>query len=209
MLIYVFMEKYLLRRLTPSDRPLHERMSELIVANLPRLDFLIPMTKEEYEDTFVEGSEDVVYGLFEDDNMIATSSLLHDVRAYADQEEVKDILGHKCAEIGECMVLPSHRGQGLMLKLNELLRKDAQGMGIEYMLATAHPENVASNSSLRKLGFQLVKTFDRHGYLRNLYVMKVLTPYEEYCKHQLDDMEDDMDGRCFGDMLEGHFVRSH
>lgn len=203
------MFKYTLRRLLPSDRPLHEQMSQVIVANLPRQDFLIPMTPEEYEDTFVEGSTDIVYGLFDQDELIATSSLLHDVRAYASQPEVADILTHRCAEIGECMVLPSHRGQGLMLQLNQLLKKDAQRLGIEYMLATAHPENVASNKSLQKLGFQLVKTFDRHGYLRNLYVMKVLTPYEEYCKHQLDDMEDDMDGRCFGDMLEGHFVRSH
>lgn len=203
------MFKYTLRCLTPSDRPLHERMSQIIVANLPREDFLIPMTPEEYEDTFVDGSADIVYGLFDQDELIATSSLLHDVRAYSEQPEVADILKHRCAEIGECMVLPSHRGQGLMLQLNQLLKKDAQRLGIEYMLATAHPENVASNTSLRKLGFQLVKTFDRHGYLRNLYTMKVLTPYEEYCQHQLSDMEDDLEGRCFGDMLEGHFVRSH
>lgn len=203
------MNSYTLRRLTPSDRPLHEQMSEVIVANLPREDFLIPMTPEEYEDTFVDDSTDIVYGLFDQDELIATSSLLHDVRAYAEQPEVADVLTHRCAEIGECMVLPSHRGRGLMLKLNELLKKDAQRLGIEYMLATAHPENVASNTSLQKLGFRLVKTFDRHGYLRNLYTMKILTPYEEYCQHQLSDMEDDLDGRCFGDMLEGHFVRSH
>lgn len=33
--------------------------------------------------------------------------------------------------------------------------------------------------------------------------------YETYCQQQLDEMLDDMDGRCFGDMAEGHFVRSH
>ncbi|MBQ0022614.1 MAG: hypothetical protein KBT29_05190 [Prevotellaceae bacterium] len=34
-------------------------------------------------------------------------------------------------------------------------------------------DNIASNTSLQRLGFSLVKTFSRHGYLRNLYVMKV------------------------------------
>jgi len=33
--------------------------------------------------------------------------------------------------------------------------------------------------------------------------------YESYCQQQLNDMLDDMDGRCFGDMAEGQFVRSH
>lgn len=33
--------------------------------------------------------------------------------------------------------------------------------------------------------------------------------YEAYCQQQLDDMLDSMDGRCYGDMAEGQFVRSH
>lgn len=203
------MNSYELRRLTPQDRHLHEEMSKTIVKALPREDFLIPMTPEEYEDTFTTESKDIVYGLFEQDKLIATSSLLHDVRAYQGQSEVQDILTHRCAEIGECMVLPDYRGKALMLQLNRLLKKDAQSLGIEYMLATAHPDNSASNRSLQQLGFQLVKTFDRHGYLRNLYTMKVPTQYEEYCQQQLSDMMDDIGDRCFGDMAEGQFVRSH
>lgn len=200
---------YELRRLVPADRPLHEEMSRVIVAALPREDFLIPMTPEEYEDTYVEGSRDFVLGLFDQGRLIATSSLLHDVRAYGEQPEVREILTHPCAEIGESMVLPAYRGKSFMLKLNRLLRKEAQAQGIEYMLATAHPENTYSNNSLQRLGFGLVKTFTRCGYPRNLYVMRVPTAYEEFCRQQLDSMMDDMDGRCFGEMPEGQFVRSH
>lgn len=164
---------YQLRRLRPEDRLIHEAMSQIIVKALPREDFLIPMTKEEYEDTFVEGSKDVVYGLFEGETMIATSALLHDVRAYSNQPELQETLLHKCAEIGECMVLPTHRGQSLMLKLNTLLKDEAKRMGIEYMLATAHPENTYSNHSLQQLGFIRIKTFTRCGLPRNLYVMRL------------------------------------
>ncbi len=167
------MNKYELRQLVPADRIIHEEMSRKIVSFLPREEFLIPMTPEEYEGTFVDGSQDIVYGLFDNGQLIATSALLHDTRAYAEQAEVADILAHRCTEIGECMVLPDYRGQGLMLQLNQLLKADAQRLGVEYMLATAHPDNIASNTSLQHLGFSLVKTFSRHGYLRNLYVMKV------------------------------------
>lgn len=162
---------YKLKRLTPHDRGLHEAMSRTIVKTLPREDFLIPMTPDEYEDTLVDGSPDIVYGLFDGDVLIATSALLHDVRAYHGQPEVEDILAHKCTEIGECMVLPSHRGNSLMLQLNTLLKQEAQRLGVEYMLATAHPDNIASNTSLQHLGFKFVKTFRRSGFLRNLYVM--------------------------------------
>ena len=33
--------------------------------------------------------------------------------------------------------------------------------------------------------------------------------YEKYCQQQLDNMLDDMEDRCIGDMAEGQFVRSH
>jgi hypothetical protein len=36
-----------------------------------------------------------------------------------------------------------------------------------------------------------------------------MTDYEQHCQEQLDKMLDDMEDRCFGDMAEGQFVRSH
>ena len=38
---------------------------------------------------------------------------------------------------------------------------------------------------------------------------EVKTDYEKYCQEQLDNMLDDMEDRCFGEMAEGQFVRSH
>jgi len=35
------------------------------------------------------------------------------------------------------------------------------------------------------------------------------TEYEKHCQEQLDSMLDDMEDRCFGEMAEGQFVRSH
>ena len=207
-----------IRQLTPDDRGRHEVMTGIIVSHLTSPDMLIPMTKEEYEETFAEGSSDVVLGLFnEKDEMTATSGLLGNVSDYAAEPEMAEILTHRCAEIGECMVHPQYRGNGYMLQLNQELERIAINSGIEYLLATAHPDNTASNNSLRKLGMQFLKVFDRHGYIRNIYVKELSSPkqkqestdYARYCQQQLDDMLESMEDRCFGDMAEGQFVRSH
>lgn len=38
---------------------------------------------------------------------------------------------------------------------------------------------------------------------------KEMTEYEKHCQQQLDNMLDNMEDRCFGEMAEGQFVRSH
>lgn len=162
-----------LRCLTPADRTAHEEMSKIIYDGLPDKEMLIPMTKEEYDDTYTDENEDVVYGVFDGENLIATSSLLHDVRAYSVNSELSEVLKHKCIEIGESMVLTEYRGKGLMLKLNELIKAEAQRQGVKYMLATAHPCNTASNTSLKRLGYKVIKEFIRAGKRRNLLVMEI------------------------------------
>ena len=160
-----------LRCLTPEDRDCHRAMSRLIYEALPSKELLIPMTEQEYDDTYSDLNDDVVYGIFEGNRLVATSSLLHDVRAYAVNPELADVLTHPCVEIGESMVLPEYRGQGWMLRLNTLIRQEAQRQGIRYMLATAHPDNLASNASLRRLGYHIVKEFTRAGKRRNLLLL--------------------------------------
>lgn len=112
-----------LRCLTTADRPLHEAMSKVIYEALPSKELLIPMTQEEYDDTYTDINEDVVYGVLRNRELIATSSLLHDVRTYAVNPELNDILSHPCIEIGEFMVLPAYRGRHLMLHLKNSSRQ--------------------------------------------------------------------------------------
>lgn len=162
-----------LRCLTPKDRAKHKAMSEVIYEALPSKELLIPMTEEEYDDTYTDANEDVVYGIFEGERLIATSSLLHDVRAYAVNPELAEILQHPCVEIGESMVLPEYRGHGLMLRLNTLIKEEAKRQGMHYMLATAHPDNIANNTSLKHLGYEVIKEFTRAGKRRNLLVLKL------------------------------------
>lgn len=164
-------EGHTLRCLTPEDRAKHKALSMVIYDALPSKELLIPMTEEEYDDTYTDENEDVVYGIFEGERLIATSSLLHDVRAYVVNPELEEILKHPCVEIGESMVLPEYRGNGLMLRLNKLIKEEAKRQGVQYMLATAHPDNIASNTSLKHLGYVVIKEFTRAGERRNLLVL--------------------------------------
>jgi len=164
-------EELVLRCLTPTDRSSHRAMSLEIVKTLVAPDFLIPMTEEEYDDTYTDINQDVVYGIFDGERLVATSSLLHDVRAYGSQPELQEVLTHPCIEIGESMVLPEYRGQELMLRLNRLIKEEARRQGVRYMLATAHPDNIASNTSLKHLGYRIIKGFTRAGFRRNLLLL--------------------------------------
>ena len=98
--------------------------------------------------------------------------LFHDIRDYAKElpNEYNSLNG---AEIGEAMVLPDFRRNGLMNQLVEALQTYIQSSRLDYLLATAHPDNI-SNHLIMKSGFSLHNVFDRRGYTRNMYIKKLL-----------------------------------
>ena len=83
-----------------------------------------------------------------------------------------DIRSTNVAEVGRCMVHPDFRGHNLMCELNKRLCSIARNRGIDTILAVAHPDNVASNSSFRRLGAELKATATVFGsYQRNMYIL--------------------------------------
>ena len=160
-----------IRRLTPSDKESFFCLSKTVVDALENKDFLIPMTEEEASVTFHADSEDIVLGAFDGNRLVATLGLFHDIRDYA--EELPDnFLALNGAEIGEAMVRPDFRRNGLMNQLVEALQAHIQNSSLDYLLATAHPDNV-SNHLIQKADFTLHKVFERRGYTRNMYIKKL------------------------------------
>ena len=160
-----------IRRLTPSDKESFFSLSKTVVDALENKDFLIPMTEEEASVTFHADSEDIVLGAFDGNRLVATLGLFHDIRDYA--EELPDnFLALNGAEIGEAMVRPDFRRNGLMNQLVEALQAHIQNSSLDYLLATAHPDNV-SNHLIQKADFTLHKVFERRGYTRNMYIKKL------------------------------------
>ena len=157
-----------IRELNPSDREAFFQLSQDVVAALANKDWLIPMTEEEADATFSDGSEDIVLGAFIGNRLVATLGLFHDIRDYADvlPERFRSLRG---AEIGEAMVSPDLRRTGLMTELWASLMNIIHSRDLDFLLATAHPDNI-SNHLMQKDGFSLQTVFERRGYLRNMYV---------------------------------------
>ena len=158
----------IIRVLTPSDREAFFKLSKVVVEALTNKDWLIPMTKEEADATFRDNSKDVVLGAFIDDTLVATLGLFHDIRDYK-EELPNEYLSFNGAEIGEAMVRPDIRRNGLMNKLFEALQSYIQSSHLDFLLATAHPDNI-SNHLILKSDFTLYRVFDRRGYTRNMYI---------------------------------------
>lgn len=161
----------IIRVLTPSDREAFFKLSKVVVEALTNKDWLIPMTEEEADATFRDNSKNVVLGAFLDDTLVATLGLFHDIRDYK-EELPNEYLSLNGAEIGEAMVRPDIRRNGLMNKLFEALQSYIQSSHLNFLLATAHPDNI-SNHLIQKSDFTLYKVFDRRGYTRNMYIKKL------------------------------------
>ena len=160
-----------IRELTPSDRDSFFKLTKTVVEALENKDFLIPMTEEEADATFRDDSEDVVLGAFFDGTLAATLGLFHDIHDYAEVLQAK-YPSLKGAEIGEAMVSPDLRRNGLMNQLLEALQTYIQSSRLDYLLATAHPDNI-SNHLIQKADFTLLKVFERRGYIRNMYLKEL------------------------------------
>ena len=164
-----------IKRLDKNNQQDFIEFNRVIANNLQNPKWFIPFSQENLLHTFDEGSSLVVYGAFVDGVLACIS--LFDMN-WEEFEEVALAIGvdkqKKGAELGGCMVLPSFRGKNLMFEVNKALISVAKEMGIEYFVATAHPDNVASNRSLQKLGMEQKKTIIRGGeYLRNVYFLEI------------------------------------
>ena len=160
-----------IRRLTPSDKESFFSLSKTVVDALENKDFLITMTEEEASVTFHADSEDIVLGAFDGNRLVATLGLFHDIHDYSEVMP-EHFLSLKGAEIGEAMVSPELRRSGLMNGLWASLKAIISRSDLDFLLATAHPDNI-SNHLMQKDGFTLHKVFERRGYTRNMYFLKL------------------------------------
>ena len=159
------------RHLTTSDRKIFDEFNSVILDALKNKEWFIPFDKD---DPVLEESHDYFIGYFDGDKLAAISALIFDEHFLGELREITGLGGKKIAEVGGSMVLPEYRGQNLMLQLNRKLVSYARDKGYEYLVATVHPDNVASRTSAETLGFKLHSRFMRKGrFLRNLYVMKL------------------------------------
>ena len=159
------------------DKTHHEAFKHINIETRKTLvnpSWFMPFSEENVEKLFEEGSTLVVYGCFIDGELAGISLFDFNEEEFAEMSKLLGVDDKKGAELGGSMVLPAFRGQHIMYDINQALIKEAKEMEIDYFVATAHPDNIASNSSLKKLGMEYKTTITRvNGYLRNVYLLKL------------------------------------
>lgn len=80
----------------------------------------------------------------------------------------------KSAHVDTVCVRPAFRGHGLQKRLVAEGEKEMRRRGVVHSLATVHPDNVASLSSMLALDYQIVATKEKYGgLLRHVLVKRV------------------------------------
>ena len=160
-----------IRRLDRSEKEEYKRLKATVLGTLTDKSWLIPFTEEVEATMFDVDSTLLVYGCFVDGVLAAVSTLDTDKAEFFEVAEAAGMpMEKKGGELGGSMVLPEYRGQNLMWEINSVLFAAARDMGFAYLVATAYPDNIASNTSLLKLGLDYKKTIIRTGsYTRNVY----------------------------------------
>ncbi len=136
--------------------------------------WFMPFSCENLENTFADGSTLTVYGAEVNGKIACVSIYDTDENEWGELALALGVESGKIAELGGSMTLPEFRGRNLMQKVNQKLLEVAKQNGFEYLVATAHPDNIASNKSLQKIGMECKAQIIRAGkYLRNVYIIKL------------------------------------
>ena len=163
-----------IKRLTKAHHEDFKRINAETRKTLTNPSWFMPFSEEVLETLLDENSTLVVYGCFIDGTLAGVSLFDMNYDEFAQLAETLGITDKKGAELGGSMVLPAFRGQHIMYDVNVALMQTAKEMGINYFVATAHPDNIASNSSLKKLGMEYKTTITRTGgYIRNVYLLEL------------------------------------
>ncbi|MBQ4279322.1 MAG: GNAT family N-acetyltransferase [Rikenellaceae bacterium] len=160
-------------RLGREHRAEVARINRVTLEALADKSFYIPFPDEELA-TLFDAPDPVMYGVADDDGgLVAVSGLFFHFDDLLPGLEGLPVDPARAAEIGASMTLPAYRGRGYMSMLNRALVREARQAGVRCLLATAHPDNTASNRSLQRMGMQQRATFLRGAYLRTLYLMDI------------------------------------
>ena len=113
-------------------------------------------------------------GLFDNNKLIGASALFFNEHEFAESLSYCKKTKLPVAEIGRCMILPIYRQNNLLYELNTRLIEIAKEKGIKTVLATIHPENIPSQTSFKKLGFNIETTIVKNNdYIRNVLLLEL------------------------------------
>ena len=150
------------------------KLIKLVLEELENKDFFIPISEQELTELY-DNKICILYGAYDEEKLVALAKL--DVAEKYDVIELKQCLNlqkYKVAELGRYLCLPEYRRKGIMKNLQKILIDEARKLNYDYLVATVHPENLASNKTILKDEFELKNTrMLSNGYFRNIYLKNI------------------------------------
>ena len=165
------MDKLIFKRVTKVDATEVFHLVEIVLNSLDRKEFFMPDSDQE-KTRFFDENYAYTYGAYKGDKLIAINQIYIEEDSSEEYRKILNIDKAKSiCELGGFLVIKEYRGKGIMTKLSKMQYDLAKTLGFDYIVATAHPENIASCKVLEKLGMKLYDTITTsNNYLRNLYV---------------------------------------
>lgn len=162
---------YTFRKLELKDKEQLDILISSIQENLNVEEYWLPIS-DISRMNFFNDKWTYFIGAFNDTTLIAAVGLFLNKNEYGDSQALLNLENYKVAEIGRAMVLPEYRGHGLMIKITHMLVDVAKTLNINYLIATAHPQNYPSVKSLESVGMNKAKSCIKHGnYHRDIFLM--------------------------------------
>ena len=160
-------------KLTHENQSDLEKLISEIEKNLPRKEYWLPITKIEREH-FLDDEWTAFYGIYHEGELIAASALFYNECEFGETINKLGMETKGVAEIGRCMVKPSHRGNKLLISINDFIIQKAKREGLQYIVATVYPDNIPSYKSFMALGFEKQTTYVRNStYVRDVFLLKI------------------------------------
>lgn len=161
------------RLLNTSDKTQLENLLKITSKNVQNPKFWLPISHVSKEH-FLDKSWTVFNGCFINDELVATAGLFINPHEYSDSLQYLNLGDCEVAELGRLMVEPTCQGNHLSYHVSKTLIEIARQRGVEYLIATSHPNNIPSQKILHKLGFEKKSYFVKNfNYQRDILVKKL------------------------------------
>ncbi len=163
----------LIRQLTNNDSKAFYDLIQITVESLEDQEFWLPI-KDEVRKHFFDKSWTVLFGAFDGTTLIGAVGLFLNESEYSESLSYLSTTYEGPAKVDRLMVHPDYRGRGVTEKLMKELISEAKGLGVQNLIATIHPKNVAARNVMQGVGMELMCSYmNKDGYFRNVFVKNI------------------------------------
>lgn len=160
------------RKIDITDKDNLKNLIDIVLNGLERKEFFIPFTEEEIDMMF-DSSIAITYGAYDNNKLVGTAQLYLSENYVSEIKKILELKNSKVAELGGALALKEYRNKGIIKNLLSILIEEAKDKNYDYLVATVHPENIASNKAALSTNAKIVKTVNLGEYLRNIYLLEI------------------------------------